>query len=46
MISVTIKIPFAVLSFLVLTAHVKAIALMSKEKLMAAVNSDLLLNIV
>jgi len=40
------KIPFAVLSFLVFTAQVKAIALISKEKLIAAVNSDLLLNIV
>jgi hypothetical protein len=39
--SVTIKIPLPVLSLLVFTAHVKTIALISKEKLMAAVSKDL-----
>ena len=45
-IRVTIKMPFAVLSFFVFTAQVKAIALISKEKLMAAVSNVLLVSIV
>jgi hypothetical protein len=44
-ISVTKKIPRAVLSFLVFTHQVNAMAFISNEKLIAAVNSDLSFNI-